>query len=89
MRQKADVEGLVDMYASNPDLKAFEGYTPETIGKVAPVLAKSLMNRANKENAITTDSINKFLHSKLCMSSTLKGNSHWLFIHSRSNLVCK
>ena len=59
MRQKADVEGLVDMYANNPNLKAFEGYTPETIGKVSPVLAKSLMNRGNKENQITTDAINK------------------------------
>jgi hypothetical protein len=64
MRQKADVEGLVDMYASNPDLKAFEGYTPETIGKVAPVLAKSLMNRANKENQITTDAINQERRAK-------------------------
>ena len=59
MRQESDVAGLVDMYASNPDLKAFEGYTPETIGKVAPVLAKSLMVRANKEQATTADSINK------------------------------
>jgi hypothetical protein len=59
MRQKADVEGLVDMYASNPGLKAFEGYTPETIGKAAPVLAKSLMVRANRELVDTADTINK------------------------------
>jgi hypothetical protein len=59
MRQESDVAGLVDMYASNPDLKAFEGYTPETIGKVAPVLAKSLMVRANKEQLTTADAINK------------------------------
>ena len=59
MRQKADVEGLVDMFENNPNLKAFEGYNRETIGKVAPVLAKSLINRANKEEQITTDSINK------------------------------
>ncbi len=37
LRQQSDVEALTDMYASNPDLKAFKGYTPETIGKVAPV----------------------------------------------------
>jgi hypothetical protein len=59
MRQKADVEGLVDMYANNPNLKAFEGYTPETIGKVSPVLAKSLMNLGNKEQMTTADAINK------------------------------
>jgi len=64
MRQKADVEGLVDMYENNPNLKAFEGYTPETIGKVSPVLAKSLMNRANKENQITTDAINQERRAK-------------------------
>jgi hypothetical protein len=55
MRQKADVEGVVDMYANNPDLKVFKDYTPETIGNVAPVLAKSLMNRANKELADSVD----------------------------------
>lgn len=59
MRQESDVAGLVDMYASNPDLKAFEGYTPETIGKVAPVLAKSLMVRGNRELVDTADTINK------------------------------
>jgi hypothetical protein len=59
MRQKADVEGLVDMFENNPNLKAFEGYNRETIGKVAPVLAKSLMNRANKEQLTTADAINK------------------------------
>jgi hypothetical protein len=64
MRQKADVEGLVDMFENNPNLKAFEGYNRETIGKVAPVLAKSLINRANKEEQITTDSINKERRAK-------------------------
>ena len=59
MRQESDVAGLVDMYASNPDLKAFEGYDPETIGKVAPVLAKSLMVRGNRELVDTADTINK------------------------------
>jgi hypothetical protein len=59
MRQKADVEGLVDMYANNPNLKAFEGYTPETIGKVSPVLAKSLMKLGDKEQMTTADAINK------------------------------
>lgn len=59
MRQESDVAGLVDMFENNPNLKAFEGYNRETIGKVAPVLAKSLINRANKEEQITTDSINK------------------------------
>jgi len=64
MRQKADVEGLVDMYANNPNLKAFEGYTPETIGKVSPVLAKSLMKLGDKENQITTDAINQERRAK-------------------------
>lgn len=59
MRQKADVEGLVDMYASNPDLNVFKDYTPETIGNVAPVLAKSLMVRANDEQKTTADAKNK------------------------------
>ena len=63
MRQKADVAGLVDMYASNPDLKAFEGYTPESIGKVAPVLAKSLMNRANDEQKKTAFEKNNALRA--------------------------
>ena len=59
MRQKADVDALTDMYANNPNLEAFKGYTPETISTVAPVLAKSLMVRANKEQQKTADTINK------------------------------
>lgn len=59
MRQQADVEGLIDMYTNNPNLKVFKDYTPETIGNVSPVLAKSLMKLADKENQTTADAINQ------------------------------
>lgn len=58
LRQQSDVDALTDMYASNPDLKAFKGYTPETIGKVAPVLAKTMMALARKELEQTAESKN-------------------------------
>jgi hypothetical protein len=58
LRQESDVEAVTDMYASNPDLKAFKGYTPETIGKVAPVLAKTMMALARKELEQTAESKN-------------------------------
>lgn len=61
LRQESDVEAVTDMYASNPDLKAFKGYTPETIGKVAPVLAKTMMALARKELEQTADAKNKEL----------------------------
>ena len=64
MRGKADVEGLVDMYANNPDLKVFKDYTPETIANVSPVLAKSLMKLADKEQQTTADAINKERRAK-------------------------
>jgi hypothetical protein len=64
MRGKADVEGLVDMYANNPGLKVFKDYTPETIANVSPVLAKSLMKLADKENQTTADAINKERRAK-------------------------
>lgn len=58
LRQQSDVEALTDMYASNPDLKAFKGYTPETIGNVAPVLAKTMMALGRKELEQTAESKN-------------------------------
>lgn len=61
MRQESDVAALTDMYASNPDLKAFKGYTPETIGNVAPVLAKTMMALGKKELEQTADAKNKEL----------------------------
>jgi len=61
LRQQSDVDALTDMYASNPDLKAFKGYTPETIGNVAPVLAKTMMALARKELEQTAESKNKEL----------------------------
>ena len=64
MRQKADVEGVVDMYANNPGLKVFKDYTPETIANVSPVLAKSLMKLADKEQQTTADAINKERRAK-------------------------
>ncbi len=64
MRGKADVEGLVDMYANNPSLKVFKDYTPETIANVSPVLAKSLMKLADKEQQTTADAINKERRAK-------------------------
>lgn len=59
MRLQGEVDALTDMYANNPNLKAFEGYTPETIPTVAPALAKSLLARANKELTQTADAQNK------------------------------
>lgn len=61
LRQQSDVDALTDMYASNPDLKAFKGYTPDTIGTVAPVLAKTMMALARKELEQTAESKNKEL----------------------------
>jgi hypothetical protein len=61
MRQQSDVDALTDMYASNPDLKAFKGYTTETIGNVAPVLAKTMMALGKKELEQTADAKNKEL----------------------------
>ena len=59
MRQESDVAGIVDMYTSNPNINTFKDYTAETIGTVAPALAKSLMVRANKELTDTADTLNK------------------------------
>jgi len=59
MRQESEVGAVTDLFATNPNLKAFEGYTPETIQAVAPGLAKSLLARANKELTETADAQNK------------------------------
>ena len=59
MRQESEVGAVADLFATNPNLKAFEGYTPEKIQSVAPGLAKSLLARANKELTETADAQNK------------------------------
>lgn len=59
MRQESEVGAVADLFATNPNLKAFEGYTPEKIQAVAPGLAKSLLARANKELTDTADTQNK------------------------------
>lgn len=59
MRQESEVGAVADLFATNPNLKAFEGYTPEKIQSVAPGLAKSILARANKELTETADAQNK------------------------------
>lgn len=61
MRLQGEVDALTDMYANNPNLKAFKGYTPETIGSVAPVLAKTMIALGKKELEETADAKNKEL----------------------------
>lgn len=61
MRLRGEVDALTDMYANNPNLKAFKGYTPETIGSVAPVLAKTMIALGKKELEETADAKNKEL----------------------------